>query len=105
MELNVPGGDGAGAGDVIQGALGDCWYISAMSLMATRPDLLKNCIVSESNKDKGVYTFKFSKAGKWRYVHIDDRIPCNKSGKVMYAHSKDGEKNVFNTWIIIVSKT
>merc|ERR1719446_1734474 len=71
-----------------------------MSLVATRPDLLKNCIVSDSNKDKGIYTFKFSKAGKWRYVHIDDRIPCIKSGKVMYAHSKDPNE----TWVMLMEK-
>ena len=32
--------DGAGSNDAVQGSLGDCWLIGAMSLMATRDDLL-----------------------------------------------------------------
>jgi len=32
--------DGAGANDVKQGALGDCWFISALSVIATRDELL-----------------------------------------------------------------
>jgi hypothetical protein len=92
--------DGASAGDVIQGALGDCWFVSAMSVLGTRDDLLKKALVSDANCKKGIYTFKFSKAGKWRYVHLDDRMPCNKSGKVMYAHSGDANE----TWVMLMEK-
>ena len=92
--------DGVAAGDVIQGSLGNCWFISAMSVLATRQDLLKNVIVSDRNKAKGIYTLKFSKAGMWRYVHIDDRIPCNPSGKAHYAKSKDPNE----TWVMLIEK-
>ncbi len=32
--------DGAASNDCIQGNLGDCWLISAMSVLATRDELL-----------------------------------------------------------------
>jgi len=31
---------GASANDVEQGAIGDCWFIGAMSVLATRDELL-----------------------------------------------------------------
>jgi hypothetical protein len=32
--------DGVESGDVIQGALGDCYFLGALSVVATRKDLL-----------------------------------------------------------------
>ena len=32
--------DGSEAGDVCQGAIGDCWFIGAMSVIATTPLLM-----------------------------------------------------------------
>lgn len=44
--------------------------------------------VSEKYAEKGLYTVKFSKAGRWRYLHIDDRIACRPSGKVTLTLSR-----------------
>jgi hypothetical protein len=33
--------DGPAPNDVIQGKLGDCWFIGALSVLATRDDLLR----------------------------------------------------------------
>lgn len=37
---------------------------------------------------------------QWRYVHIDDRIPCDRKGRPIYAHGKD----VNETWVMILEK-
>ncbi len=36
--------DGASANDVKQGKIGDCWLISALSVLATRDELLRGGI-------------------------------------------------------------
>lgn len=37
---------------------------------------------------------------QWRYVHIDDRIPCDRKGRPIYAHGKD----VNETWVMLLEK-
>ena len=95
--------DGIESNDVIQGCLGDCWFISALSVLATKDFLLRGefneeilvdkKIDSEENamlstgvyppifhsfRKKGIFCFRFFKNFKWRYVLVDNRLPCSK---------------------------
>ena len=95
--------DGAESNDVCQGGLGNCWFISALSVLATKDYLLRgefnenilddgiideeeNVMLStgvyppifQSFRKKGIFCFKFFKNFKWRYVIIDDKLPCCK---------------------------
>ena len=95
--------DGIESNDVIQGCLGDCWFISALSVLATKDFLLRGefseeiledkVIDSEENamlstgvyppifhsfRKKGIFCFRFFKNFKWRYVLVDNRLPCSK---------------------------
>ena len=37
--------DGADANDIVQGGLGDCWFLSALSMMTTAKGLIeKSCV-------------------------------------------------------------
>ncbi|KAH3732266.1 CL-2 protein [Pelomyxa schiedti] len=65
---------GTCADDVIQGDLGDCWFLGALATIANRPDLIKQLIVCE-HPEMGFYIFRFFKEGAWRLVYIDDRLP------------------------------
>ena len=49
--------DGAEEGDVIQGELGDCWMLGALSVVATRDDLLFPLFVS-AHPECGFYQIK-----------------------------------------------
>ena len=103
---------GIQAGDVLQGALGDCWFLGAISALATRPEVLKTIFVDASSKEQqarcqkyGVYILKFY---KWVedddhtdvYVVIDDRIPCNQLGKPLYARSGSEDE----MWVMLLEK-
>ena len=70
-----------------QGALGDSYFINALRLLTCQPMYITRLLVSDKFAKQGLYTFKFCKAGKWRYVHIDDRIPCRQSGRVNYCRN------------------
>ncbi|CAN0239494.1 unnamed protein product, partial [Ectocarpus sp. 12 AP-2014] len=74
---------------VVQGALGDSWLVSALNMLAPFPKVLKEVVVSDRHSDKGVYTLKLFKEGAWRYIHVDDRLPCSPSRTQHYCCSKD----------------
>ena len=83
---------------VKQGALTNCWLVSAMAMLTN--DQAKTIMVSDSLRGRGIYTVKFYKEGKWIYVHVDDRVPCNFSGDIYFSKSQD----VNEMWVIIVEK-
>ena len=33
----------------------------------------------------GIYVIRFFKNYKWRYILIDDRLPCKEQGEIIYA--------------------
>lgn len=95
--------DGANATDVSQGIIGNCWVISALSVLASddrlligsyRPELenLTESVVDQEAKGLfngvyppifhqfkryGIYVLRFYKNFAWRYVIIDDQLPCH----------------------------
>lgn len=116
---------GASSSDVLQSQyLGDCWFISALSIMATNDHLLRGRffeVGGKRNPDSnftdvmaqemikgvycplfhylaqyGVYVMRFFKNYEWTYVIIDDRLPVfETSCEVVYGQCKpDEDKNV-----------
>ncbi|PRP83981.1 hypothetical protein PROFUN_08665 [Planoprotostelium fungivorum] len=91
--------DGIEPGDIIQGALGDCWFLGAVSVCAARPDLLLKCIPESTINPYGVYEFKFFKNGNWTSVIIDDFIPLSK-GRPAFASGH----NPNEVWVMLMEK-
>jgi len=63
--------DGADAADLVQGAIGDCWFISALATMATKQDLVERFCVAK-DEQVGVYGFIFFRDAAWVSVIIDE---------------------------------
>lgn len=98
--MNAPVTFGENPSQIKQGALNDCYFLSALASISTKPEVCRALIVSDDQRGRGMYTVKFNKAGKWHYVHVDDRIPCNRSGDVYYSKSVDPNE----TWVAILEK-
>ncbi|KAH8052659.1 calcium-dependent cysteine-type endopeptidase [Aureococcus anophagefferens] len=69
-------------------------------MVGSKPELLSQILVSSALWKKGIYTVKFFKAGKWRYVHVDDKIPCDRGGRPHFARSCDANE----AWVMVVEK-
>ncbi|KAF9038122.1 hypothetical protein BJ165DRAFT_1408041 [Panaeolus papilionaceus] len=118
---------GADATSVAQGALGDCWFISALATVSTFPGLIEKICVARDEL-VGVYGFLFFKDNAWTSVIIDDmlytRVPkyeelkyeekelyhfdkdffnqaARKNGKTLY-FAKSGASG--ETWVPLIEK-
>jgi calpain-5 len=119
---------GISSNDVIQGSLGDCWFIGALSVLAQRDELVRGSIenlrsesqVTESNvigikkgvyppifhhfANKGLYVFRFFANSAWRWVIIDDRLPiAEQEGyepAYVFGHCKDPAE----VWVSLIEK-
>ena len=115
------------ANDSVQGALGDCWFIGALSVIATRDELIRGSIEKLDNPSKvtistatglkegvyppifhpfarkGLYCFSFFKNAKWRYVIIDDKLPFMKDSSepsFVFAHCREHRE----LWVPLIEK-
>ncbi|KAK0488665.1 hypothetical protein IW261DRAFT_1639013 [Armillaria novae-zelandiae] len=65
--------DGASSNDIVQGAIGDCWFVSALATVCTPKGLVEKFCVARDEKI-GVYGFIFFRDNKWVDVIIDDLV-------------------------------
>ncbi len=75
--------------DVVQGSLGSCWYLSALSSLVNHPESFKRVIHTSSYNEYGMYQFQLCIRGKWKVITVDDLLPTNMSNLLnWYCHSK-----------------
>ncbi|KAG6911017.1 hypothetical protein DXG01_005432 [Tephrocybe rancida] len=88
--------DGADSNDLVQGQLGDCWFLSALATMSTAKGLVEKFCVAR-DEQVGVYGFIFFRDTTWVTVIVDDllytSIPKFEELKYeerqLYHHDKD----------------
>ncbi|KAJ3044359.1 hypothetical protein HDV00_002251 [Rhizophlyctis rosea] len=65
--------NGTTAGDIQQGAAGDCYFLAALATVTNVPTLLSQLCVAR-DEEVGVYGFIFFKDGDWTSVVVDDLL-------------------------------
>eukprot|EP00929_Paragymnodinium_shiwhaense_P037915 TRINITY_DN20110_c0_g1_i1.p1 TRINITY_DN20110_c0_g1~~TRINITY_DN20110_c0_g1_i1.p1 ORF type:complete len:1080 (+),score=228.30 TRINITY_DN20110_c0_g1_i1:236-3475(+) len=76
-EFMVVSDFGFRAEDLRQGGVGDCWFLSALAVVAERSDLILRIFGGETAKNAaGCYQLNFFLDGDWQSLSIDDRLPC-----------------------------
>jgi len=88
--------------DVIQGALGDCYFLSALSVISQEPERLRQLFINDTPNAAGVYGVKFWKNGRWECVVVDDCFPCSLGDELpLYVHSHNSSTIL---WPLILEK-
>ncbi|CAL4076093.1 unnamed protein product [Meganyctiphanes norvegica] len=77
---------------VVQGEIGDCWFLSAMSAITLNPGLLKRVLPDNLNFEKdyaGIFYFSIWQGGHWVNVVVDDRLPVMYGNQLAFSSSRD----------------
>lgn len=82
----------------MQGLLGDCYFLSCLSVLAEKPERIKKLFVDSRPSKFGLYAVKFFKNGEEREIVIDDYIPCYR-GEPAFSKSNGDE-----LWVILLEK-
>lgn len=90
-----------GPDDIIQGALGDCYFLAACSAIAQKPKRLERLFLcgKHYNTD-GLHAVAICLNGIWEEILLDDYIPCQPVSKnPAFNTSKQGE-----LWVMLLEK-
>jgi hypothetical protein len=68
--------EGIQPSDILQGRLGDCWLLAALSLIARRPELVIKLFLTVEYNKNGIYAMQFCRGEEWIKVVVDDYLPC-----------------------------
>ena len=68
--------------EIIQGELGDGYFLSAVAIVASHAHVLDAVVPEPKYADQGVYSFAFFANGRWEEVVVDERIPCDDKGPI-----------------------
>ncbi|XP_053162851.1 calpain-14 [Hemicordylus capensis] len=89
---------------ICQGLIEDCWFLAALEASTFQPDILSNMVPQnqsfEKKKYAGIFHFKFWHFGEWVDVAVDDRLPVNEAGQLVFLSSV--YKNLF--WGALLEK-
>ena len=74
--------DGIDPADLMQGALGDCWLITAISTMAEYPESVKRLFLTKEHNEIGQYVLRLwcEFYQEWVYVKVDSFVPIDLNG-------------------------
>ena len=93
---------GTESADVVQGCLGSCWFLSAVAVVAMRGGLAERtfALAAGEGATAGQLPVQLWKEGRWRRVTIDDRLPCDADGSLLYARSAEPTE----LWVSLLEK-
>jgi len=92
----------ADALDVQQGVIGDCYYMSAISVIGS--DYIRNQVIitkEEEWRKVGAFCVKFYRNGYEQYVIIDDYFPLAGNGSTIFA---TGGESGLELWPTVLEK-
>uniref|UniRef100_K7GJ53 Calpain 14 n=1 Tax=Pelodiscus sinensis TaxID=13735 RepID=K7GJ53_PELSI len=89
--------------DLCQGLLENCWFLAALQALTFHRDILTVIVPQYQSFDRkyaGIFHFRFWHFGEWVDVVVDDRLPVNESGQLIFLSSVC--KNIF--WGALLEK-
>ncbi|XP_077637873.1 calpain-14 [Lonchura striata] len=89
--------------DLCQGLVENCWFLAALGALTFHQDILAAVVPQNQSFERkyaGIFHFRFWHFGEWIDVVVDDRLPVNEAGELLFVSSV--YKNVF--WGALLEK-
>ncbi|NXV32960.1 CAN14 protein, partial [Rissa tridactyla] len=89
--------------DLCQGLVENCWFLAALEALTFHQDILAAVVPQNQSFERkyaGIFHFRFWHFGEWVDVVVDDRLPVNEAGELVFVSSV--YKNVF--WGALLEK-
>ena len=94
-------------GDIVQGALGDSYFLAAISALAERPERIKRLFITQEVQGNCCYRLSLFNLGIWTEYYIDDFVPVSilpdNSPRLAFSGPKDS-KDTIELWTILLEK-
>uniref|UniRef100_A0A4W3JKC2 Calpain catalytic domain-containing protein n=1 Tax=Callorhinchus milii TaxID=7868 RepID=A0A4W3JKC2_CALMI len=82
---------------------GDCWFLAALGALTMNENMFSQVVPSNQSCQQnycGIFHFRFWHFGDWTDVVVDDQLPTDERGNLIFVHSSD--KNEF--WCALLEK-
>ncbi|OMJ74153.1 hypothetical protein SteCoe_26972 [Stentor coeruleus] len=89
--------------DILQGKLGDCYFLSTLSAIAEFPKRIEKCFDTQEYQPSGCYTVNIYDMGVETDYIVDDYFPCNKDGTIAFSGPKV-ESGITEMWVLLLEK-
>ena len=95
--------DSISPNDILQGQLGDCYFLSTLSAIAEFPKRIERCFDTHEYQSSGCYTINMFDMGVETDFVVDDFFPCTPDNKIAFSGPKV-EKGVTELWVLLLEK-
>nr|XP_039267661.1 calpain-A-like [Styela clava] len=95
--------DGITSDDIMQGTLGNCWWLSSVAAISRNPTCMHRVVPTNQamtgDDYVGMFHFRFWRFGSWVEVIVDDRLPVIQD---QLAFGRSSSKDEF--WLSLLEK-
>lgn len=85
--------------NIVQGALGTCYFLSALSSLAERPAFIRRLLDSDKINPSGAHAIWLNLNGIWKQIVVDDSFPMNHDGTFALGSTREPDR-----WVSFVEK-
>ena len=93
--------EGATCDDIIQGSLGDCYFLSVLGSLCKYPKIIEKLFLSTEKSKTHQYGINFYINGIWKIVLIDDCFPARNTSFKKFAFAYSTTKEL---WVPLLEK-